>query len=84
MIARTVCLHCAHDLTATVHCVVHCLCHCSWTSRRHDAVWVIGGPAHKISTFSSVADDLHTEEILSIVYPRDGSATWSTSIHNVG
>ena len=31
---RAVCAvraHCAHDPSATVHCVVHCLGHCSWT-----------------------------------------------------
>ena len=28
------------------------------------------GPAHKVGTFSSRADDLHIGEILSIVYSR--------------
>ena len=31
------------------------------------------GPAHEVGTFSSRADDLHIEEILSIVYLRDCS-----------
>ena len=42
------------------------------------------GPTHEVGTFSSCADDLHIGEILSIVYPRDSSATWSTSIHSFG
>ena len=42
------------------------------------------GPAHKVGTFSSCADDLHTGEILPIVHSRDSPATWSTSIHSVG
>ena len=42
------------------------------------------GPAHEVGTFSSRTDDLHIEEILSVVYPRDCSAAWSTSIHSVG
>ena len=42
------------------------------------------GPAHEIDTFSSRADDLHIGEILPVVYSRDSSATWSTSIHSVG
>ena len=42
------------------------------------------GSAHAVSTFSSRVDDLHIEEILPVVYSRDSSATWSTSIHNVG
>ena len=42
------------------------------------------GPAHEIGTLSSRANDLHIGEILSVVYPRDNPATWSTSIHSVG
>ena len=41
-------------------------------------------PAHEVGTFSSRANDLHTGGILSVVYPRDSPATWSTSIHSVG
>ena len=40
------------------------------------------GPAHEVDTFSSRADDLHIGEILPVVYSRDSSATWSTSIHS--
>ena len=40
--------------------------------------------AHKVGTFSSLADDLHTGGILPVVYPRDRSITWSASIHSVG
>ena len=42
------------------------------------------GPSHKIDTFSSRADDVHTGGILPVVYPRDRPATWSASIHSVG
>ena len=42
------------------------------------------GPAHEVGTFYSRADDLHIGEILSVVYPRNRSTTWSTSIHSVG
>ena len=42
------------------------------------------GPTHEVGTFSSRADDLHIGEILPVVYSRDSSATWSTSIHSVG
>ena len=42
------------------------------------------GPAHEVDTFSSRADDLHIEEILSIVHSRDSLTTWSTSIHSFG
>ena len=42
------------------------------------------GPAHEVCIFSSRANDLHIGEILPVVYPRDCSATWSTSIHSVG
>ena len=41
-------------------------------------------PAHEVGTFSSRADDLHIGDILSVVYSRDSTATWSTSIHSVG
>ena len=40
--------------------------------------------AHEVGTFSSREDDLHIEEILSVVHSRDSPATWSTSIHSVG
>ena len=39
---------------------------------------------HEVGTFSSRANDLHTEGILPIVYSRDCPATWSASIHSVG
>ena len=42
------------------------------------------GLAHEVSTFSSLADDLHIGEILPVVYLRNRPATWSTSIHSVG
>ena len=42
------------------------------------------GRADEVSTFSSRGDDLHSGEILPVVYLRDSSATWSTSIHSVG
>ena len=42
------------------------------------------GPSHKIGTFSSRADDIHTGGILPVVYPRDRPTTWSASIHSVG
>ena len=41
-------------------------------------------PAHEVGVFSSCADDLHTEGIMSIVYLRDHPATWSASIYTVG
>ena len=41
------------------------------------------GPAHYVGTFSSSADDLHTEGIFPDVYSRDCSATWSTSVHSI-
>ena len=41
------------------------------------------GPAHKVDTFSSRANDLHTGGILLVVYPRDRPDTWSASIHSV-
>ena len=42
------------------------------------------GLAHKVGTFFSYTDDLHTRGILSVVYQRDRPATWSASIHSVG
>ena len=42
------------------------------------------GPAYEVGTFSSRADDLHIEEILSVVYSRDCSTAWSASIYSVG
>ena len=42
------------------------------------------GSTHEVSTFSSSVDNLHTREILPVVYSRDRLATWSTSIHIVG
>ena len=41
-------------------------------------------PAHKVNTFSSCVDDLHTREIMPVVHQRDRSATWSASTHSVG
>ena len=41
-------------------------------------------PAYEVGTFSSCADDLHIEEILSVVYLRDCSTAWSASIYSVG
>ena len=42
------------------------------------------GPTHEVGTFSSLADDLHIGEILSVVHSRDSLATWGTSVHSVG
>ena len=42
------------------------------------------GPAHKVGTFSSRADDLRLGEILPVIHSRDSSATWSTGIHSIG
>ena len=42
------------------------------------------GSAHEVSSFSSLANDLHIGEILPVVYSRDSPATWSISIHSVG
>ena len=42
------------------------------------------GPAHKVGTLSSGADDLHTGGILQVVYTGDSPVTWSTSIHSIG
>ena len=42
------------------------------------------GLSHKVGTFFSHADDLHTGGIFPIVYLRDRPATWSASIHSVG
>ena len=56
--------------------------HFPWTPQRYDAVWVIA--AHEVGTFSSRAGDLHIGEILPVVYSRDSSTIWSTSIHSVG
>ena len=49
-------------------------------------MWYMGdsGLAHEVGTFSNRVDELHIGEILPVVYPRDRSATWSTSIHSVG
>ena len=41
-------------------------------------------PTHKVGTFPSRADDLHTGGILLVVYSRDRPSTLSTSIHSVG
>ena len=41
-------------------------------------------PTHKVSTFSSCANYLHTGGILPVVHQRDRPATWSASIHSVG
>ena len=42
------------------------------------------GPTHEVSTFFSLADDLHIGEILPVVHSRGSPATWGTSIHSVG
>ena len=42
------------------------------------------GPVDEVGIFSSHADDLHTGEILPVVYPRACPATWNASIHSVG
>ena len=41
------------------------------------------GLAQQVGTFSNGADDLHTGGILPVVYSRDWSATWSTSVHSI-
>ena len=41
------------------------------------------GPAHKVGTFSSRTDDLHTGGIFPVVYLRDCPVTWSASVHSV-
>ena len=41
------------------------------------------GPAHEVNTFSSRADDLHIGRIMSVIYPRDCPATWSSNVHSV-
>ena len=42
------------------------------------------GLTHKVGTFSSCADDLHTGGILQAVYTRDSPATWSVSLYCIG
>ena len=41
------------------------------------------GLAHKVDTFSSRADDLHSGGILQTTRARDCSVTWSASIHSI-
>ena len=42
-----------------------------------EARFILGDsrPAHEVGTFSSRADDLHTGEILPVVYSRDSPST---------
>ena len=42
------------------------------------------GPTHEVGTFSSLVDDIHVGEILSVVYSRDSPAIWRTIIHSFG
>ena len=42
------------------------------------------GPTHLVSTFSGRADELHTGGILQVVYMRDGTVAWSSSLHSIG
>ena len=42
------------------------------------------GLTHQVGTFSSRADDLHTGGILQVVYTRDSTVAWSSSLHSIG
>ena len=42
------------------------------------------GPTHKVGTFSGLADDLHTGGILQVVYMRDSTVAWCSSLHSIG
>ena len=41
------------------------------------------GLTHQVDAFSSSADDLHTRRILQVIYMRDCSTTWNTSVHSI-
>ena len=57
--------------------------HLPRTLRRHDAVWVIVDRLTKSIHFLAMRMTFTLEE-LCIVYSRDCSATWSTSVHSIG
>ena len=57
--------------------------HFPWTSRRHDAVWVIVDRVMKSAHFFSHADDLHYGGILQIIRARDCPVTWSANLHSI-
>ena len=42
------------------------------------------GLAHKVNTLSSHIDDLHSGEILQIIYMRDYPVAWSASLYSIG
>ena len=42
------------------------------------------GPTHQVGTFSGRADDFHTRGILHVVYTRDSTVAWSSSLHSIG
>ena len=58
--------------------------HLPRTPQGQDEVWVIVDRLTKSAHFSSNANDLHIGEILPVVYSRDHTVTWGTSIHSVG
>ena len=41
------------------------------------------GPTHQVGTFFGYADDLHTGGILQVVYMRDNTVAWSSSLHSI-
>ena len=57
--------------------------HFPWTSRGHDAMWVIM-PAHKVGTLFVFTDDLHSGGILQVLHTRDCLVTWSVGLYSIG
>ena len=42
------------------------------------------GPTHKVGTFFGRADNHHTGGILQVVYMRDITVAWSSSLYSIG
>ena len=57
--------------------------HFPWTSRGHDAVWVIMDRLTKSAHFFGFEDDLQFGGIIHVLPMGDCPVTWSASLYNI-
>ena len=57
--------------------------HFPWTSRGHDAMWVIVHRLINSIHFFGYEDDLHSGGILQVIHTRDCPVTWSSSLYSI-
>ena len=55
----------------------------SWNDEIETLEKSLHGPAHKVGTLFSYADDLHSGGILQVIHTRDCPVRWSASLYSI-